>query len=413
MKFLFLHPNFPSQFRDLAAFLARDKRHQVVFITERAEGELPGVHKLVYKKVRPPGKATHPYLVGFEQTVLHGQQAYRVGLELKKRGFVPDVIYGHSGFGPTLFMKDLFPQSKLLCQFEWFYHAHGTDADFDRAEPLTPDDEARIRIKNASILIDLHACDAGSCPTHWQKRQFPAEFQSKLHICHEGIDTDYFKPEPARLVLPRLGLDLSEVKEVVTYVSRGLESYRGFPQFIESMQQLLEARPQCHVVIVGDDRVAYGRKLPNGKTYKEAMLEKFPLDSARVHFTGLIPYTEYRQVLRASSAHVYLTRPFVLSWSLLEAMATGCLVVASNTEPVREVIEDGANGMLVDFFSPEAITRRVSEALDSNGDLTSLRDNARATVRHRYALRDLLPERLRWIGRHTPRRTTFVRPAKP
>ncbi|MGZ5024901.1 MAG: glycosyltransferase [Chthoniobacterales bacterium] len=143
------------------------------------------------------------------------------------------------------------------------------------------------------------------------------------------------------------------------------------------------------------------------------MLEKFPLDPARVHFTGLIPYTEYRQVLRASSAHVYLTRPFVLSWSLLEAMATGCLVVASNTEPVREVIEDGANGMLVDFFSPEAITRRVSEALDSNGDLTSLRDNARATVRHRYALRDLLPERLRWIGRHAPRRTTFVRPAKP
>jgi glycosyltransferase involved in cell wall biosynthesis len=404
MNILFLHPNFPSQFRDLAANLARDPRHKVVFITEQPSGKLSGVHKIVYKKVRAPAKQTHPYLIGLEQGILHGQQAYRAGMQLKKSGFVPDIIYGHSGFGPTLFMKDLFPQVPLLCQFEWFYHAHGTDADFDPADPLTLDDEARIRVKNAAILLDLYACDAGCSPTYWQKRQFPPEYQHKLFVCHEGIDTDYFQPEPARLVLPRLKLDLSEVDEVVTYVARGMEPYRGFPQFIEAAHRLLQERPGCHVVIVGDDRVAYGRKPPKGKSFKSILLEKFPLDPERVHFTGLIPYAEYRQVLRASAVHVYLTRPFVLSWSLLEAMATGCLVLASNTAPVREVIENGRNGILVDFLSAEKIAQQIAHALDGRKDLGRLRDNARATILHRYSLRELLPERLRWMGRMARRR---------
>jgi glycosyltransferase involved in cell wall biosynthesis len=298
-----------------------------------------------------------------------------------------------------MFMKDLFPNTPLLCQFEWFYHAHGSDADFDPADPLTIDDEARIRIKNASILIDLEACDAGCAPTHWQKKQFPAEFQAKIEAHHEGVDTDYFRPEPARLVIPRLKLDLLEVDEVITYVARGMEPYRGFPQFIEACQHILKERPASHIVIVGDDRVAYGRQLPKGKTYKSIMLEKFPLDPNRVHFTGLIPYREYRQVLRASTVHVYLTRPFVLSWSILEAMSSGCVVVASNTAPVREIIEHEQNGFLVDFFSAEKIAREICTVIDRRKELGRLRDNARATVLHRYSLRELLPERVKWIGR--------------
>jgi glycosyltransferase involved in cell wall biosynthesis len=199
--------------------------------------------------------------------------------------------------------------------------------------------------------------------------------------------------------LPRLKLDLSEVDEVVTYVARGMEPYRGFPQFIEAIHRLLQERPGCHVVIVGDDRVAYGRKLPKGKTFKSVLLEKFPVDPTRVHFTGLIPYVEYRQILRASTVHVYLTRPFVLSWSLLEAMATGCLVVASGTAPVREVIEDGRNGILVDFLSAETIAQQIALTLDGRKDLGRLRDNARATILHRYSLRELMPQRLRWVAR--------------
>ena len=194
--------------------------------------------------------------------------------QLKADGFMPDVIFGHSGWGTTLFMKDLFPQAQLNCYFEWFYHAHGTDADFDPSEPLTADDEARIRLKNASILTDLYSCDRGLSPTYWQRSQFPPEFQSKIEIIHDGINTQFFKPKPeAKLILPCIQLDLSEAQEIVTYVTRGMEPYRGFPQFIQTVALLQQRRPRCHVVVVGEDRVAYGRKRLDGKTYKEWMLE--------------------------------------------------------------------------------------------------------------------------------------------
>jgi glycosyltransferase involved in cell wall biosynthesis len=190
---------------------------------------------------------------------------------------------------------------------------------------------------------------------------------------------------------------LSEVDELVTYVARGMEPYRGFPQFMEAVALIQQQRPNCHVVVVGADRIAYGRPLPEGKTYKQLMLEKLPLDLSRLHFTGLLPYPEYLQVLQASSVHVYLTRPFVLSWSMLEAMATGCLIVASRTPPVMEIIEEGSNGLLVNFFSPEEIAVRVGEVLDSPNDLASMRAKARETIQERYDLAQLLPQHLQWV----------------
>jgi glycosyltransferase involved in cell wall biosynthesis len=295
-------------------------------------------------------------------------------------------------------MKDIFPQAKLLCYFEWFYHAHGSDADFDPSEPLTADDEARIRIKNAPILMDLYSCDRGLSPTYWQHQQFPSEYRSKLTVLHDGIDTDFFCPKPgAKLVLPRINLDLSHAKELVTYVARGMEPYRGFPQFMEAVALLQQRRPQCHVVIVGENRVAYGKTLPDGKTYKEEMLEKFDLDLDRIHFTGWLPYPEYLQVLQASSAHVYLTRPFVLSWSMLEALSAGCLLVGSRTAPVMEVIQDGVNGLLADFFSPQEICDRLEEALKHPERMSAIRAKARETFSSVYDLSDLLPKHLQWI----------------
>jgi glycosyltransferase involved in cell wall biosynthesis len=390
---------FPRNFVPWPARWLGNSANEVAFITAARDGEMEGVEKLVYRLARAPRQETHHYLRNLELAVLHGQAAARSACTLQARGFVPDVICGHSGWGSTLFMKDLFPQQPLLCAFEWFYHARGTDADFDPAEPLTDDDAARIRVKNAAILLDLASCDAGTTPTQWQQRQFPAEFQAKLEVCHEGIDTGFFRPAPQRLALPRLGLDLSHTDELVTYVARGMEPYRGFPQFIEAMHRLLAKRPRCHVVIVGEDRVAYGRKLPRGESFKKALLARFPLDPARVHFTGLLPYGEYVQVLQASSAHVYLTRPFVLSWSMLEAMSAGCLVVASRTPPVQEVIEDGINGLLADFFSPEELADRVEEALANPAAFASLRRKARATVVQKYSAEKLLPRRVAWIKR--------------
>ncbi|MEH2051968.1 glycosyltransferase family 4 protein [Nostoc sp.] len=398
MKILFLHPNFPSQFRNLAIVLGKDPNYQVVFGTNRREGEIAGVYKAIYTPSREAAPQTHHYVRNLENAVLTAQAVYRVAEKLKAEGFVPDIVYGHSGWGPTLFMKDVFPKAELLCYFEWFYHAHGSDADFDPSEPLNADDECRIRVKNAPILTDLYSCDRGLSPTNWQRQQFPKEYHRKLTVIHDGVDTQYFVPKPgAKLVLPRINLDLSHVEELVTYVGRGMEPYRGFPQFMETVALLQQRRPKCHVVVVGEDRVAYGKNLPDGKTYKQLMLEKLSLDLSRLHFTDRLPYNEYLQVLQASSAHVYLTRPFVLSWSMLEVMAAGCLLVASKTSPVLEVVQDGVNGLLVDFFSPDNIANRVEEALNNPQEMSTIRANARETILKRYDLAKLLPQHLQWM----------------
>ncbi|WP_353931398.1 glycosyltransferase family 4 protein [Okeanomitos corallinicola TIOX110] len=397
-RILFLHPNFPAQFRHLASVLGQDSSYQVVFATKRQEGTIPGVSKVIYEPSRTAAPQTHHYVRNLENAVLTGQAVYRVAEQLKSQGFVPDIVYGHSGWGPTLFMKEVFPKAELLCFFEWFYHARGSDADFDPNEPLNADDMCRIHIKNSPILLDLYHCDRGLSPTHWQRQQFPPEFHSKISVCHDGVDTNFFQPNPeAKLVLPRINLDLSHVSELVTYVARGMEPYRGFPQFMEAVSLIQQLRPNCHVVVVGEDRVAYGKQLPEGQSYKQLMLDKLDLDLSRLHFTGLLPYNEYLQVLQASSAHIYLTRPFVLSWSMLEAMSAGCLLIAANTPPVLEVIKDGKNGILVDFFNPEQIAEKVNLALEKPKDMMSIRNAARKTVVKNYDLATLLPQHLDWM----------------
>ncbi len=411
MRILFLHPNFPAQFRHVAAALGQDPNNQVVFGTknENPEWRIAGVRKVLFKQSRDPNPGTHHYVRTLESAVLQGQAMYRVAEGLKSSGFEPDLIYGHSGWGSTLFMKDAFPSAKLMCYFEWFYHARGSDADFDPADPLNVDDIARIRVKNAPILIDLYSCDRGLAPTEWQRSQFPIEFQSKIKVLHDGVDPEYFKPVPgAKLVLPNL--DLSHVDEIVTYVGRGMEPYRGFPEFIESLAYIQERRPNCHVVVVGSERVCYGKSLPDGVSYKEHMLKKVPLDLSRVHFVGPLPYGLYLKVLQASQAHIYLTRPFVLSWSMIEAMSTGCLVIGSATPPVQEIIRDGENGLLVDFFSPKDIADRVDEVLDHPTRMAELRQQARQTVLDRYSHTALLSQHLQYI--HDVAAGRYDRPAE-
>jgi glycosyltransferase involved in cell wall biosynthesis len=399
MRFLLTHPNFPSQLRSVAQVLAANPNNDVRFLTTTAAGELPGVKKILYQPKRQPSPQTHHYLRSYEQAILHGQAAYMACMEAKKDGFVPDLIFGHAGWGPTLFLKDAFPRTPMGLNFEWFYHAHGTDCDFDPADPINADDEARIRTKNATLLADLAACDGGVCPTRFQYDQFPSHLRSNLIICHEGIDTNFFKPNPGgKMVLADGKLDLSGVNEIVTYATRGMEPYRGFPQFIEAAHLLLKERPNAHVVIAGDDRVAYGKQAPGGKTYKQLLLEKFPMDPERTHFVGSLPYGEYVKLLQCTSAHVYLTRPFVLSWSMLEAMACGALVVASDTAPVREVITNGINGVLVDFFKPDQLAAMLARALEKPRDFDQIREKARATVVAQYDLPSCLRLKLGWLS---------------
>lgn len=398
MRILFLHPNFPAQFRHLATVLGQNPKNQVVFGTTSKQGNITGVHKVIYEPSRESSPSTHQYVRNLESAVIQGQAVYRMAQQLKSQGFYPDIVYAHSGWGPGLFIKDVFPKTKYYAYFEWFYHAHGSDADFNPSDPLDADGEARIRIKNAAILLDLVSCDRALSPTQWQKQQFPQELQTKIKVLHDGVDTNFFKPNPhLKLVLPTINLDLSGVEEIITYVARGMEPYRGFPQFMEAVSLIQKRRPNCHVLVVGNDRVAYGKQLPDGKTYKQLMLETLSLDLSRLHFTGLLPYEDYLKVLQVSSVHIYLTYPFVLSWSMLEAMATGCLILGSNTAPVTELIKDGKNGLLVDFFSPSQIADRVDEILNHRDRMAAIRERARQAIVQNYNLEKLLAKHLEWL----------------
>ncbi len=283
---------------------------------------------------------------------MHGQAVYNIADRLGKNGFIPDVVYGHSGWGPTMFIRDIYPDARFICYFEWFYRSEGSDVGFDPGIRTNRDTRPRVRMKNAAILTDLYSCDGGISPTLWQKRQFPAEFKNKIAVIHDGIDTSYFSSNPgAELHLPSITWT-ARIKEIVTYVARGMEPYRGFPQFMEAVEILQKRRPGCHAVIVGSDNVFYGSRLSGKKTFKQYMLEKLSLDESRIHFTGHLPYPDYLKVLQASAAHVYLTYPFVLS----DQCSKQCqrVLVLGCSAPVTEIIQDGMNGLLR-FFSPHQI----------------------------------------------------------
>lgn len=352
MRFLFSHRNFPAQFRHIITELGCDPENEIVFLCNtQTPIEIKGVKKVLYKLKRKVPQNAHRYLKQYEEAIIHGQGAAESAIALKNSGFIPDIIYAH-GWGNSMFFKDIFPDVPLINYCEWYYNSSGADIGFDRIMP-DYDKKALTRCNNSQFLQDLISCDLGICPTKWQKSQFPKELQSKINVIHDGIDTDYFIPNPdAEFKIPDKDIILSCKDEVLTYATRGMESYRGFPQFMEIAEKLLQKRKNLHVVIAGEDRVCYGPKLRN-ITFKELMLKNLNLDLSKLHFTGGLPYKEYRKLLQISSVHCYLTYPFVLSWSMLEAMAAGCLIVASKTQPVEEVIKDKQNGYLVNFYNIE------------------------------------------------------------
>lgn len=392
MKILFVHQNFPAQFGRLAAYLAKQPEYQIQYMTREDKIQFGDINKVLFREHRTATDNIHPYILPIENAVIQGQAVYKAAARLKAQGFIPDVIYGHSGFGATMFAKDVFPKSAFIGLFEWYFHSHGGVHGYDPDLPVTSDDECKIRTQNMTLLIDLTSCEAGVTSTHWQYQQFPAEFSSKLHVLHEGIDIGYFSPQPERkLVLADKKLNLTDAAEIITYVARGMEPVRGFPQFMQAMSQVMKRRKSCHVVVVGADRVAYGFKHASGKTYKELLLEAFPFDMNRLHFTGVLGYDDYRRVLQASTVHVYLTYPYILSWSMLEAMACGCTVVASATPPVQEVITHGENGILVDMLSIPKIVAGVEHALEDHALRTRLGKNARESTVINYDMHKLWP----------------------
>lgn len=396
MRILFLHDNFPAQFGFFGQYLAR-RGWDVTFGTQRKGAKLAGVNVFTYKPHRSVTENIHPYAANFEKAVLAGQAVARAAVALKKNGYKPDIVMAHSGWGPGLYAKELWPDAKYVGYFEWYYRIDAPDMTYLSKEPQDLDNILRGRSRNAALLMDLAHCDAAICPTDFQKEQFPACFQDKLTVMHDGIDTEYYAPaDGARLALP--DLDLSSVDEIITYVARGMEPYRGFPEFMAALELVLKERPKAHAVIVGEDRVAYGKKLPEGESYKKRALEALDLDLDRVHFTGLLPRSQYRNVLRASSVHVYLTVPFVLSWSMLEAMSAGCAVVASDVAPVREIAEKAAGAMrLVDMRDRRELAEAIIDSVDDPASKMAMGRVSRDFIVHEYASSIVYAARAAWL----------------
>jgi glycosyltransferase involved in cell wall biosynthesis len=399
LNFLFVHQNFPGQYRHLARYLADQPGNSVYFITQANGNDMRGVAKITYRPGFPASSNCHPFAFDIDRAIRTGAVVAATCRRLLDQGIRPDIVIGHNGWGETLFVKDVFPDVPLLSYFEFYYHAHGADMDFDPEFASVFADPAQLRVRNAINLIGFEAADWGHTATCWQRGLYPARMQRRITAIHEGVDTDTVKPEPqAWLSLRDRGLSLSRNDEIVTYVARNLEPYRGFHIFMRALPEILRRRPRAHILIVGGDGVSYGTAPPQSPSYREWLLREIGdrLDLARVHFLGQIPYEFYLRVLQVSSVHVYLTYPFVLSWSFIEAMAAGCLVIGSATPPVLEVLHDGVNGLTVDFFATRALADRIDEVLDHPDRMRRVRLAARRTAIAKFDLkRRQLP---RWLN---------------
>jgi glycosyltransferase involved in cell wall biosynthesis len=397
MNYLFIHQNFPAQYRHVVRYLASQPGNTVRFITQPNTNVMSGVEKVTYPKDERAAVNCHAYSAEIDRAIYTGATVAEVCRGLREQGFRPDLIVGHGGWGETLFVKDAYPDVPLLTNFEFYYHSHGVDVDFDPEFVSVFSDPSRLRTRNAINLLAFEAADWGHSATQWQRSLYPPQMRPRISVLHEGVDTDQARPDPrASFKVPGSRRALSRRDEVITYVARNLEPYRGFHIFMRSLPQLLRRRRNAQVIIVGGDGVSYGAPPAPRSTYREMMLQEVGsrLDLARVHFTGRLDYASYLKLLQVSSVHVYLTYPFVLSWSFLEAMACGCLVVGSSTAPVLEVLRDGENGLAVDFFSPRKLAHRIESALEQSARMQALREAARETVVRDFDLkRVLLP---RW-----------------
>jgi glycosyltransferase involved in cell wall biosynthesis len=391
-RILLVHQNFPGQFRRIGQVWAKQPGWEVIGLGRRTAPGMDTIKWIPYDLAREPHKHQHPYLRQMEGAVLHGQATARVMLQLKKQGYRPDAILAHPGWGETLYVRDIFPEARLIHFCEWYYGKDtGTpdsDVTFDPEFPTSFDTLTKLRTWNALHNLNLEHCDVGVSPTQWQRSRHPAIYLPKIQLAHEGIDTDLLQPDPkAHMTLPS-GHTVKAGDPVITYVARNLEPYRGFHTFMRMLEKVQRAHPRCHTIIVGGDDVSYGGKPTDAPNWREKMLREVKLDAARTHFMGKLPYDTYRKVLQVSAAHVYLTYPFVLSWSMLEAMASGCLVIGSRTGPVQEVITHGENGLLVDFFNTAEMADKVVEAIDNQAAMRPLREAAQRSAQAHYSLAD-------------------------
>lgn len=402
MQVLFIHQNFPGQYHHLALAL-RQRGERVVAIGGPTARSLEGIELHAYNP-RPAGgvPACHPWAADFQTKAIRAEAVATLLHKLVAGGLRPDLVVGHPGWGELLAVKDVLPGTPVLHQVEFVYQLQGGDVGFDPEFPQPGwQASSRLRLRRASQLLAFHDLDWGLAPTRWQAATAPAEFSDRLSVIHEGIDTQRIGPRPgSRIELRKAGLTFEPGAELVSFVARNLEPYRGFHRFLRMLPLLQRLRPNAHVLIVGGDQVSYGSPPTGGGSWRQVLLQELEgeLDLARIHFVGRVPHRVLHDLFRVCACHVYLTYPFVLSWSLLEAMACEAVVVASATAPVREVIEPGNNGLLVDFFDGEGLAAAIAAVLADRAAHRPLGQAARRSVVQRYDLNSLcLPRQLRLL----------------
>ena len=393
MRYLFVHQNFPGQFLHLVRHLTRQNAHEVVFISEPNQNAMPGVRRVSYRMNRGANAETNPVAQEFEIATLRAEQVAKAARTLRGLGFTPDIIIGHHGWGEMLNLGDVFPGVPMLGYLEFFYHTDRFDVGFDPEFPNDPEMFPRVRAKNAVNLLALTNGGRGQTPTLFQRSTYPGWSHPAISVLAEGVNLDVCAPDNEAssrdFVLGDVVVRPGE--KLVSYVSRDLEPYRGFHIVMRALPRILQARPDVRIVLVGGDGVSYGARLAEG-TWREHMLREVgrSLDPSRVHFVGKLDYASYAELLKRSDAHIYLTYPFVASWSLREAMASGCAIVGSDTAPVQEFITHRKTGLLTPFHNPRKLGDAVLELLEDDKLARRLRRAARSKAERTLAMADYI-----------------------
>jgi glycosyltransferase involved in cell wall biosynthesis len=385
---LFAHQNFPGQYKLLARELGSRDGYKAVAIGQKSPfaQDFGPVRYQAYTSGPDTGADLFPPLTFFSEQVRRGDIVRRHLVELKQQGFTPDLCFVHPGWGEALFLRDVFPKAKIISYLEYYYRSRGSDLDYDPEFQAPSVDFQYVSLRNLPTLQAAAEADALIAPTQWQAQTFPAPLSKRIQVLHEGIDTQVAKPGMASpLAVPSSGV-IQPGQTLITYVARSMEPYRGFHSFMRALPHLQKHLPHAHVAIVGKEKTSYGRNPAHGRTWKQVMLDEVgsEVDWSRVHFLGTLPYSALINLFRLSTVHVYLTYPFVLSWSLLEAMASGCAVVGSATEPVMEVIQDGETGLLTDFFDSRELAEKIASLAEDSDLRMRLSANARTSVVERY-----------------------------
>ncbi|WP_408913978.1 glycosyltransferase family 4 protein [Brucella pseudogrignonensis] len=394
MRIAFVHRRGFGQFAALAENLATSG-HDVSLICETVDRRLPAVRVIrhrVESGPRPNG-AMARYL---EIPDHHTRIGYRVAETLEsmaRHGQAPDIVIGHIGWGSMMFVKDVLPTTPALGYCEFFYRAHGADVGFAPDDRPDMETRKRLRLRNMAQLVTLDGIDGGFSPTHWQKSLYPKSAQKRIAVVHEGVDTKLFYPDRhASIELPGGRVLKAGESRVITFVARDLEPYRGFPQALKAAQKVIRQNNDAIFVFVGGDGVSYGTPPPGGGSWREYLLRETELPPDRVVFPGTISHAQLRKLYQISTAHIYLTYPFVLSWSVIEAMACGALIIGSDTPPVREVIRAGKNGLLVPFYDTDILAETILNVLRDPDACLPMRAAARRTVETRFRLSECLQQ---------------------